>query len=215
MDHLHDRLVGQLDTLIPFLALSHREAFDLIGERYGEWLPEWQQGSLPETYAIYQTQVAHSAFLLGYSYYEAFLSDLARQIYTHSPAMLPQDKTLKFSEALEHPEHKQLLAYMIDKEVLSIFSASFDKVIECFQKKFGLDWPEHSVKPAVEASLLRNCIIHNNARVDLRLSNSSNWILGSEIKLTAAQVHDFGLIARKVCGELDTQVNTKFLSRQM
>lgn len=170
MGRLYDRLIGQLDTLIPFLALIHREAFDLIGERYGDWLPEWQQGSLPETYAIYQTQVAHSAFLLGYSYYEAFLSDLVRQIYTHTPTMLPPEKKLDFSEIIERPNHEQLLSYMIDKEVLSVFSLSFEKVIECFEKKFSLQWPEHSVERAVEANLLRNCIIHNNARVDARLS---------------------------------------------
>lgn len=213
MDRLYDRLIGQLDTLIPFLALTHREAFDLIGERYGDWLPKWQQGSLPETYAIYQKQVAHSAFLLGYSYYEAFLSDLVRQIYTHIPTMLPPEKKLEFSEILERPDREQLLSYMIDKEVLSVFSLSFEKVIECFQKKFGLKWPEHSVDRAVEASLLRNCIIHNNARVDARLSRSGKWMLGGEIVLTAAQVHDFGLSAREVCGELATQADTKFLSR--
>ncbi len=213
MDRLYDRLIGQLDTLIPFLALVHREAFDLIGERYGDWLPEWQQGSLPETYAIYQTQVAHSAFLLGYSYYEAFLSDLARQIYTHSPTMLPQEKTLTFSDVIQRPEREQLLAYMIDKEILSVFYQSIEKVIECFQKKFSLCWPEHTVESAVEASLLRNCIIHNNARVDTRLSERGRWALGSEIKLTAAQVHDFGIIARKVCGELAMQADSNFLSR--
>lgn len=211
MNHLYDRLVVQLDTLIPFLALTHREAFDLIGQRYPYWLPDEQQGSLPASYANYQTQVAHSAFLLGYSYYEAFLSDLARQIYTSNPAMLPPAKTLEFSEILERPEREQLLAYMVDKELLSIFYLSIEKVIECFQRKFTLKWPEHFVKPAVEASLLRNCIIHNNARVDSRLSERSKWKLGSDIKLTAAQVHDFGIIARRVCGELATQAdNTSY-----
>ena len=212
MDHLYNRLIGQLDSLISFLALTHREAFDLIG-RYGERLPEWQQGSLPETYALYQTQVAHSAFLLGYSYYEAFLSDLARQIYTHTPTMLPPEKKLDFSEILEHPEREQLLAYMIDKEILSVFYLSFEKVIECFQKKFTLTWPEHFVEQAVEASLLRNCIIHNNARVDARLSASGKWKMNSEINLTAMQVHEFGLIARKVCGELAMQSDGKFFIR--
>jgi len=213
MDHLHNRLINQLDSLIPFLALTHREAFDLIGRRYGEWLPDWQQNSLPETYALYQTQVTHSAFLLGYSYYEAFLSDLARQIYIHSPTMLPPEKKLDFSEILERPEREQLLAYMIDKEILSVFYLSIEKVIECLQKKFSLTWPEHLVEPAVEASLLRNCIIHNNARVDARLSGGSKWKLDSEIDLSAWEVHEFGLVARNICGELFMQANSKFFSR--
>lgn len=63
-DHwdLHDRLIGQLDTLVPFLALAHREVFDVLSEKYAGWYPGEQQDTLPDTYESYCSQVAHAAF---------------------------------------------------------------------------------------------------------------------------------------------------------
>jgi len=73
METLYDRLIQQLDTLVPFLALSHKQVFDLIHRDNEEWFPEKQKSTLPDTLLSYQTQIAHSAFLLGYSYFEAFI----------------------------------------------------------------------------------------------------------------------------------------------
>lgn len=210
MNNLANRLVNQLDSLIPFLALSHEEVFSVIRERYKDWLPEGQQESLPGTFAVYQTQVAHSAFLLGYSYYEAFLTDLVRQIYSCRPEMLPKEKVLKFSEILGHLGQESLLSYMIDKEITALFYNSMEETVKYFQRKLKLQWPEPAARTAVEASLLRNCIIHNNARVDIRLAQSSGWQSGAAIKLEITQVHEFGLAARSVARTLYGQAETNF-----
>ena len=50
---------------------------------------------------VYKVQIIRSAFLLGYSYFEAFLADLIREIYCVRRTILPQEKALKFSEVLQ------------------------------------------------------------------------------------------------------------------
>ena len=73
---LLDRLISQLDTLISFLALSRKEVFNTIQSHHDQWFSADENDAVPDTYAVYQTQVTHGAFLLGYSYMEAFLGDL-------------------------------------------------------------------------------------------------------------------------------------------
>src|SRR5262249_6748579 len=117
MSDLLTRLTNQLDSLVPFLALAHKEVFEVVGEGYGDWLSDEQQSTLPESFQIFERQIAHGAFLVGYSYAEAFLGDLVRLIYLKNPQMLPRDKELKFSEVLDQDSYENVLAYMINKEV--------------------------------------------------------------------------------------------------
>lgn len=215
MIQLYGRLLGQFDSLIPFLALTWPEVYEIIHGRNQdgqnpEGIPLWQLERMPDTYTVYQTQVTHSAFLLGYSYYEAFLSDLMRQIYTEKPKMLSPDKKLDFSEILERPDYDQIFSFMVDKELLSIFYQPFEKVIECFDKKFHLKWPPEAIEAAIKASLLRNCIIHNNAVADRRLAQMPGWKIADEIRLTDLDVHQFGLTARRVCLQLSEQAQHGF-----
>lgn len=97
---LYRRLTRQLDTLVPFLALAHREIFDVLSSRYSGWCPDEQQDTLPDTYEAYSTQVAHAAFLLGYSYAEAFVTDWMWLVYDTRRDLLPKEKTLMYEEVL-------------------------------------------------------------------------------------------------------------------
>jgi len=80
-ENLLDRLIGQLDTLIPFLEISRRSVFRLLRAKGYVWFYPDQRNAFPKTYQVYQKQVCHSALLLGFSYFEAFLADLIRQVY--------------------------------------------------------------------------------------------------------------------------------------
>jgi hypothetical protein len=73
-DQLTKRFIAQLDTLVPFLALSHREVFDVLRDKYAGWYTDNRRSTLPNTFNDYGHQVAHAAFLLGYSYAEAFVT---------------------------------------------------------------------------------------------------------------------------------------------
>ncbi len=208
MSNLLNRLINQLDTLIPFIAISSEDVFNFIQrENYNKS----QQENLPDSYIVYRTQVNHSAFLLGYSYFEFFLIDLVREIYLSKPKMLPKDKKLKFVEILNLNNYESILKLMIEKEVIALFYQSMEKIIEYFSNKLGLNWPNEKYKSmTVEASCLRNCIIHNMNYANSRLSEISNYEINEKIQLNSSDVHSFGITARNLVRELYKQACEKY-----
>ena len=213
MDNLLKRLITQLDALIPFLALSHKVVFDLIKKEHGIWFSPEAEESLPNTYSIYQKQVSHAAFLLGYSYSEAFLADLIRQIYMCNPRMLPEEKQLKFIELRKVKSYKAVLKLMIDKEVTSVFAKNMEAVADYFGEKLSLKWPEEEKNKTIVASFIRNCIIHNLAIADSKLSEKSNYNVGGKIILSPSEVHSYGLVIRTLARNLYERAEKAFLKR--
>jgi hypothetical protein len=210
-EKLLDRLIGQLDTLIPFLAISRPEVFHLLQKEGCVWFDQDQQNSFPRTYQVYQKQVCHSAFLLGFSYFEAFLADLVRQIYLRNPKMLPREKQLKFEEILAAGTYEGTLTAMVEKEVLAVFYKSMGEVSEYFLSKLRLQWPASERTSVVVASHLRNCIVHNNGLADLRLANLTDYKEGAEIVLGEADVHQYGISARSLARDLYRQAARRYL----
>jgi hypothetical protein len=210
-DNLLTRFIGQLDTLIPFIALSHQDVFDLVQREKDIWFVESQRRTIPETYEIYCMQVNHSAFLLGYSYFEVFLGDLIRKIYLSNPKMLPKDKQLKFSEILEASTFENIVELMIEKENLAIFYQSMERVIEYLESKLNFNWADEHKEAIILASLLRNCIVHNLSRADGRLVQvSTRYTVGQEIQLNSSEVHSFGITARALSRDLYKQATERY-----
>jgi hypothetical protein len=211
--NLIDRLISQLNTLVAFLALSRKEAFAIVQEHHAQWFAATEQQAIPGSYAVYQTQVTTAAFILGYSYGEAFLADLIHEIFKARPIALPHEKKLEFHEILECSTYDDVLESMIDREVMAVMYGSMDKIIAYFQDKLGLQWPRSNKDTIVEANLLRNCIVHNNAVVDSRLAaHGTRWATGATIALTTSDVHTFGIAARAMARDLYRQAEQKFLS---
>ncbi|MGA8573048.1 MAG: hypothetical protein ACLP7A_04655 [Desulfobaccales bacterium] len=211
--NLIDRLIVQLDTLIPFISISYKDVFDLIQKEKDIWFQENSKGTLPKTYEIFRTQVTHSAFLLGYSYFEVFLGELIRKIYLSNHKMLPKEKQLKFSEIIEASTYEDVIEMMIEKETLSIFYQSFEKIVEYYQTKLELTWPVEHKNQVLVASLLRNCIIHNMSRVDIRLARNSEYEIGQEIQLSSSEVHSYGIHVRALSRELYRQANERYFNK--
>lgn len=207
MEDLHDRLVKQLDHLVAFLALGHEEVFEVVHEHYDEWVEGPQQGTMPDTFGLFRAQVSNSAFLLGYSFFEAFLADVIRQIYSSRPTMLPKDKELKFRDILDAKDYAGVVAAMIDREVRAVLYGSIENVQSYFETKFNLDWPNFD--RAVEASRLRNCLLHNMGHVDARLAELPAWDDGQQIELTPDDVNAFGLDVREFARYLYTEAQKR------
>ena len=210
-EDLLGRFIGQLDTLIPFLAISRADVFHLLQNQGHVWFDQHQQGAFPRTYQVYQNQVCHSAFLLGFSYFEAFLADLVRQIYFRNPKMLPRDKQLKFDEILAAETYEGTLNTMVEKELLAIFYKNMEDIIEYFSSKLRLQWPASERKSVVLASHLRNCIVHNNGRADRRLANLTEYEEGAEIVLGESDVNRYGISARTLARDLHRQAAKRYL----
>jgi len=117
---LLNRLIEQLDSLISFMGLSHEEVFVLLRQERILWLGNSAE-RLPNAYGAYRKQVIHSAFLLGYSYFESFLNDLLEAILLSSPEMLPPDRQLKYSEIVASQTKEQILEQMVKRELLDLF----------------------------------------------------------------------------------------------
>lgn len=211
--NLIERVISQLDTLVAFLALSRQEIFAIIQEHHAQWFSAKEEEALPDSHTAYQTQVAHAAFVLGYSYAEAFLADLIRKIYAARPVALPHEKELKFRDILERSTYDDVLDYMIEKEVLAVMYNSMDNIIGHFQDKLDLHWPSSERDTIVEANLLRNCIVHNNAVADSRLAaRCEGWTEGATIALTTSDVHRFGIAARAAARDLYRQAEQRHFS---
>lgn len=212
MHNLLERLIGQLDTLVAFLAISRKEAFDLIRGEWEAWVPDGGSENLPESHEVYRTLVTHAAFLLGYSYFEAFLSDLVRETYAARRTMLPKNKELKYSDILSLGSFDAIVQSMIEKNVRAVFGEPMSNIIKHFEEKLHLEWPHEHKADSEIASCLRNCIIHNLARVDARLAGlSQEYEEGDQIRLTESEVNTYGLAARAVASKLYEQACQRHL----
>ena len=207
MDNLIDRVNNQFDTLIPYLALSHEDVFELINKEKGIWFSPDQVKILPDSYKVFQQQIIHSAFLLGYSYFEAFLSDLVRHIYYTRPEILPKEKMLKYSEILNTTDYNAILELMIEREIIDLFYKKMKEVIKYFKDKLNLKWIDDLIEKTIVSSLIRNCIIHNLNKADNRLANYSSYNIGDEIQLSFSDVHSYGIDVRNVMSYLYNQAD--------
>lgn len=214
MDNLLTRVISQFDTLIPFLAISREDVFNLIKKEKSIWFSPDQEPTFPDSYTIYQMQITHSAFLLGYSYFEAFLADLVREIYLSRPKMLPKEKQLKYADILKTNDYRAILELMVEREIIDLFYKRIDEVVRYFEEKLILKWPDEYKDEIVVTSYLRNCIIHNLSRVDYRLSKVSKYKVGDKIELSSSEVHSFGLKARDLVRNLYEQATEKYFKNE-
>lgn len=213
--NLRNRLVKQLDTLIPFLGLSQDSVFSLLHDHESTWFTGEQRKAVPQSFRTFETQIAHGAFLLGYSYSEAFLSDLVRRIYDSRPSMLPEDSGLKFSDISRFRSYKAVVRFLVEKEVTKLFYKGMGKVVDYFEAKLCLKWEAEQRQQAVVASLVRNCIIHNGAVADSRLAEVSRYSVDEKIRLNSSEVHDFGIMMRGLADSLWRQARERhFRSRK-
>lgn len=211
MDNLLDRVISQFDTLISFLAISHEDVFDLIRKERKHW-PDFNQDlTLPDSYNIFRTQIIHSAFILGYSYFEAFLTDLVREIYLLRPNMLPKEKKLKYADILKTDDYNAILELMIEKEIKDLFFKRMEEVVAYFEEKLNLNWQESNKDEIIRTSYMRNCIIHNLSKADHRLSEVSDFKAREKIELNFTDVHLYGMTARSLVRDLYNQALKKHL----
>lgn len=215
MKNIYEELVDQLNTLVPFLALAHENIFTVIRDQAGDWFPEELPQHLPDTYELYRGQISQAAFLLGFSYFEAFLSNLVSQIFQKQFNMLPSKRQLNYEDILGCKNYNEIIELMVKRELTDLFYKSTSDQISFLKERLSLaihnSNDEHEF---IKASLVRNCFMHNSSRVDQRLSKHTGEKLNAIIFLDPNAVHQFGIIARRVGKDFYTQAVTKHLSRK-
>jgi hypothetical protein len=209
--NLYERTIVQLDTLVVFLALERDEVFAMLAEHEREWLPVPDGPYLPGDVEHYRIQVCHAAFLLGYSYMEAFLADLSRKIYGRYPQKLSPDKEVKYRDLVALGRDGDVFELMIEREIRTLFAGSMMQILEHLERR--LDLPSSPVlkQEAHKGSLIRNCLLHNGGTVERALAAYPGFILGSPIRLNSTGVHQFGVVARELARELWSTASAKHL----
>ncbi len=215
MSNLLHRIISQLDTLVPYLSLAHQEVYELVETEYDKWCPTPEETPLPSNFYAFSTQIAHAAFVLGFSYADAFLADLLREIYKRHPNLLPKNKKLSFGAIVSSADYDTVVSRMVDHEVHEIMHNGLEILASYFHDRLSIHWPEAELEQLITASLIRNCIIHNNSIADHRLGERPDWNHGDRIALTVSDVHDFGIVARSVARHVYQEAETRHLLRGM
>jgi uncharacterized protein YutE (UPF0331/DUF86 family) len=210
MNNILDQLIYQFDTLVPFLALSDEKVFELIKTEKSEWFSEGDRANLLETHKKYKIQISQSTFLLGVSYFEAFLADLVKQIYRTKPKMLPNEKQLKFEEITSCSTYEGIIDIAVNREVFGVFNQSYEKIIEYLKSKLNLPFEEKD--EIIRASKIRNCLLHNGGISDDLLASKSRWKSGEFIDLQVSEVHDFGIATRQTAREIFKDAESRYFN---
>jgi hypothetical protein len=136
---------------------------------------------------------------------------LAESIYVARPRMLPRNKKIIFDEIVKAGTYEEVLKTIVKKELHDLFYKNMRDIITYFTDKFQLDWSSDVIEKFVEASCLRNCIIHNMGYADTRLAMFPEYVLGEPFELTSSDIHSFGILARREARNLWKQATTKHL----
>jgi hypothetical protein len=202
LENLQARVIDQLDTLVPFLALAHEEIFDVLDLKYAEWYKDTKKIDLP-IFQSYSCQVAHAAFLLGYSYVEAFITDLIFEVYNTRRDLIrdtpgAQKKMLLFEEILRLNDFEEVIQGMIES-ILNDMN-SLEKKLNHLEKMFNLSIPQ--IRDLGDAHIARHALIHNAAIVNRQPPAGSRWHLQDRIQYSVLDAHMFGITARELIREL-------------
>ena len=177
------------------MGLSHEEVFQLLRRERTLWLGP-SAATLPEAYATYRRQVIHSAFLLGYSYFESFLTDLLAAILRARPAMLPNERKLSYSQILAADSKDAIVGQMVKREILDLLYKNMADIVGELRRRYGFTVTSQHEAELCEVSAIRNCMMHNSCRADARLAEYDAFQQGDEFELSSGRVHHFGLTLR-------------------
>jgi hypothetical protein len=186
LDTLIARFGEQIDGLVPFLALGHESIYTALSPEMTPWY-EPEEHSIFDNLELHQAQVAHAAFLLGYSYFEAFVSDLIWLLYRHKPTYLPPEEKLAYEAVLSAESFEEVLERMIDHTTSHM--NSLQKKLEHLEKRFGIGKSSPSLLQ--DANVVRNALVHNFGRVNRVPKGHVRWNVGEAIVLDCKESYEF------------------------
>lgn len=147
MKDIYTNLTTRLDYLIGLLDIASEESFEKI--KGHKALPAFDSvGEIYNNqYSIYKNQITISAILLGYAYFEAFLTDLMIICLSKNPKILiPQgknqnrEKNITYQQLLLADSYESLIKELIEKEVRNVMYKSMNEILDYLDKKLKLSW---------------------------------------------------------------------------
>ena len=190
----------QLDDLSVFQILSQNSVYGYLKNNFRYSISPNSGLHLTVQYDFekYQEFYFKSIFLLGYSYYEAFLYNIAFQCLQSKPELCSGYNPKNFSDE------------KIQKE-LRKKCWKFDEMKKYLKDTLKLKF-EDKENLTLVASRIRNCFMHNNGIVDDKLSRSSKkFVKGKKIVLDNSIVNDFGLFVREFSQKMYEDAKSKYM----
>ena len=98
----------------------------------------------------------------------------------------------------------------MDKYEITV--SEYEKFLKAKNYNIPRKWEQQQKNAVIQASLMRNCFLHNMGRTDSRLAQFLGCKPGEEICLTVSDVHSFGSVARDLARSLIKQANERYFN---
>lgn len=191
-----DYLITELNLLIGFLDVSDENIYNQIKKHdrfnLGITIEQLYDGK----YENYASHICSSAFLLGFTHFEHFLTKRVSRFLEQNPDKNDFKVTLKTIN-----EKGEGLNLHLAKEQSR--RLTFQEKVKLLEKNIP-DINLNLTSDLKHANDIRNCLMHNNGIADDRFCEK--YIAGEKIILTSLQVHVFGVKTRQLAYELWTKI---------
>ncbi len=197
----YDYLINQLNLLIGFLDVSEQDVYDQIKHHDQFGLGQTIEQLYDNRYENYSNHISTSATLLGFAHIEDFITKcIARFLVSH-----PHKNDKKVALRIIKEKGDDLITYLAVEQSREL---KFSDKIKFIEKNI----PGISLELISNIKLMndvRNCIMHNNGIADSRIV--PKYIEGQKITLTAWEVNEYGVKARKFATELWEKVQPRVI----
>lgn len=191
-----------LDLLIGILEVSEKTVYTEIQYNtrfeYGLTLGDGYESE----YINYQNTICTSAFILGFTHFEAYITKVTKLLLTKKPELNKIKFTISVKEILDMDT--TFVSELAKKQAHKL---QISEKLTLLQKNL----PTVNKELFTEIDKLRkqrNCIIHGNGFADDELATLLDYNKGDKILLTAKEVSEYGLKARELAKEIWVEVNS-------
>jgi hypothetical protein len=157
----YEIFINRLDSFGVFQILSEGNVYDFVKRNYPLIKSDSSElvSFVPYNYTSYRDFFMYSIFLLSYSYFEAFLYDVAFLCLKSKPNLYEG-----FSQ-MDHVSDEKI------EELLSDKAFRFENMKSFLTKNLKLKYDDKK-NITLLAHLTRNCLLHNNSKVSKKMNKN-------------------------------------------
>jgi hypothetical protein len=148
------------------------------------------------------------ALVYGYTLFEDYLAQVIRGRLTEYPAQMGAEKHVTYRQILESASKEELLEKLVDRELYQLMHEPVCAILGRLRSQFGLRSLTEQYDDAVcRLSMMRNCLMHNAAKVSSQLAAADKvLVVGEELHVDSDLVsHAIGVF-RKLAVAIDREV---------
>ena len=156
------------------------------------------------------TFLLRMALVYGYTLFENYLTHVIRRRLTEHPAALGAEKHVTYRQVIESTSKEELIEKLVDRELYQLMHESIGVILGKLRARLGFrSLTEQHDEAVSRLSLIRNCLMHNAAKVSSQLSAADKALtVGEELRVDSDVVsHAIGVF-RKLAAAIDRELET-------